>query len=178
MLGKISLALAILAIALGATNVYLGMNYKKELDSQKTKISALEANSNTNTNANTNTNINANSNANSNANTNSGNKNINTNSNDNVSKSDALFLREAYEKEKGALEAGETFSVSQNDGTYAKGMVGGEGGGGFWLAVKTNGVWDIIFSGQSNPECSLLSQYNYPASMMSTCVQNGNEVNR
>jgi len=63
-------------------------------------------------------------------------------------------------------------SVYQESGNYARGSVSfapGEGGGNF-LAVKTDGLWQIVFDGNGQIPCSL-SQYGFPSDMLSDCAQ-------
>ncbi len=73
-------------------------------------------------------------------------------------------------------------TVSTNDGKYAKGTVGTKGeetGGGYFLAVKINSDWVIVYSGQATPNCSDVNPHNFPAALVSECLDaNGAVVSR
>jgi hypothetical protein len=64
-------------------------------------------------------------------------------------------------------------TVSENDGTYAKGGVGAvtpQGGGGLWFAAKVNGKWNIVYDGNGIITCDSLTNYpDFPASMIPEC---------
>lgn len=60
-------------------------------------------------------------------------------------------------------------SVGSIEGIYARGGVGGRGGGAEWYAVKEAGVWKVIFQGQVSPPCSILEQYRFPKSVYEAC---------
>jgi hypothetical protein len=73
-------------------------------------------------------------------------------------------------------------TISQNDGKYAKGFVGTKGedtGGGYFLAVKVNGAWIIVYDGQANPDCAPINAYAFPVAMVPECLDaNGNLMKR
>lgn len=49
------------------------------------------------------------------------------------------------------------------DGIFAQGQIPGSA----WIAKNINGNWQIIWSGQQGPSCSLLKQYQVPTSFFS-----------
>lgn len=58
-------------------------------------------------------------------------------------------------------------TVSQKQGNYARGGVTEAGGGGMWLAVRTQGEWQLVFDGNGVPDCNLLkATYSFPASIL------------
>jgi len=72
--------------------------------------------------------------------------------------------------------------IGKNTGEYAKGNVKektSEVGGGYYLAAKVEGKWVIVYDGQSHPECSVLSTYNFPKDMAPECLNSsGNVITR
>ena len=62
--------------------------------------------------------------------------------------------------------------VSAVEGNYAKGGVGGRGGGAGWYAVKEAGVWKSVFQGQMSPPCSVMEQYRFPKRLYGECDPN------
>ncbi|MFA6005668.1 MAG: PsbP-related protein [Patescibacteria group bacterium] len=52
-----------------------------------------------------------------------------------------------------------TVTVSQIDGTSAKGMVSDGSGGGIWFAAKTNSEWKLVWDGNGVIQCTDLTQY-------------------
>lgn len=73
-------------------------------------------------------------------------------------------------------------TISKNDGTFAKGLVGVKGeqtGGGYFLAVKIGGNWTIAYDGQATPDCTAVNPYNFPNTLVPECLDaNGNLVTR
>ena len=70
-------------------------------------------------------------------------------------------------------------TVSQNDGKYAKGTVSSKGeevGGGYFLAVKINNDWVIVFDGQSTPDCSSVNPHNFPVALALECLDSNGEI--
>jgi len=65
---------------------------------------------------------------------------------------------------------GSTVTVSKVEGNYAKGMVGGTGGGGLWFAAKVNGVWKLVWAGNGVIFCSDLTAYPaFPKDLIPDC---------
>lgn len=61
-------------------------------------------------------------------------------------------------------------TVSTNDGTYASGTAGGEGGGGYFYAEKVNGTWEIVADGNGTISCSIFTKYpNFPKTLIPEC---------
>lgn len=73
-------------------------------------------------------------------------------------------------------------TISQNDGTFAKGLVGTKGeetGGGYFLAVKIGDNWLIAYDGQATPDCTAVNPYNFPKTLVPECLDaSGNLVTR
>lgn len=70
-------------------------------------------------------------------------------------------------------------SVTQKTSTVAKGSVSAQGGGGYFLAAKTDNGWIIVYDGQSNPTCAQIAPYNFPTNMVPECLNSsGNVVTR
>lgn len=73
-------------------------------------------------------------------------------------------------------------TISSNDGKYVKGTVGAKGeetGSGYFLAVKLNSDWLIVYSGQATPECSSINPHGFPLALVPECLDsNGNLVAR
>jgi hypothetical protein len=63
------------------------------------------------------------------------------------------------------------FTIGINTGTHAWGNVSqvGETGGGYYLAVKNEGIWIIAYDGQATPFCSDVDPYFFPSTMVPTC---------
>lgn len=53
-------------------------------------------------------------------------------------------------------------SVDRLSGNYATGSAGGGGGGVVWFAVKIDGQWKEVWSGQNTISCKPVNQYNIP----------------
>ena len=55
-------------------------------------------------------------------------------------------------------------SFTQNDGTYAQGLLSDltQAGGEGWFAAKINGTWTVVYVGQATPRCSDIAQYHLP----------------
>ena len=73
------------------------------------------------------------------------------------------------------------FSISENDGSIARGTVRDIGGisGAAWFAAKSSNTWQVTFVGQGVPECSQVNPYNYPTSWADYCIDElGNTVAR
>ncbi len=74
-------------------------------------------------------------------------------------------------------------SLNKKEGIYATGNVKektSEVGGGYFLAVKLVGVWQIAYDGQSTPSCSAVqpvdNSYYFPSSMVPECFSEGGDL--
>lgn len=59
--------------------------------------------------------------------------------------------------------------VGKIEGNYARGTVGGRGGGAEWYALKEGEAWKVVFQGQVSPPCSVMEQYRFPKSIYEAC---------
>ena len=92
---------------------------------------------------------------------------------------DEDYLKKAVSVRTGILLDKMDYKVSKNTGEYAKGLISTKGemfGGGYWLAVKSNGKWEIIFDGQNTPECVLVDLPEFPADMVPECLDSLGQV--
>ncbi len=63
--------------------------------------------------------------------------------------------------------------VSKLIGNYASGTVGSYGGGAVWYAVKVDGSWKEVWTGQNVISCKPVQQYNIPKEIYGeTCSNN------
>lgn len=94
---------------------------------------------------------------------------------------DLSAIREALAIKLGISASNLDVSISKNTGEYAKGNVKEKEsvGGGYYLAVKAEGKWIIVYDGQSTPTCAQLSTYNFPKDMVPECLNSsGNVITR
>jgi len=82
--------------------------------------------------------------------------------------------------EKNDWEAGDIeLTITENDGTYASGMVGPVGGGpggGMWFAKNVNGVWKIVWDGNGVIMCENLAEYpDFPIEMIPECYDSASD---
>jgi hypothetical protein len=83
----------------------------------------------------------------------------------------ALYVKNGWEE--GAV----TVTVSENDGTYAKGMVNSQGGGGYFFAAKKAGSWQIVADGNGIIDCATLTEYSdYPTTLIPQCYDYEKDV--
>jgi len=88
----------------------------------------------------------------------------------------ALFQKNNWKDSDGI-----TVHISTNDGKYASGTATAQGGGGYFYAVKDNGIWIIVADGNGVIECSSLSKYfDYPKTLIPECYNSatGKSVKR
>lgn len=61
-------------------------------------------------------------------------------------------------------------TVILDNGTHASGSISfkpfGEGPGGSFLAVKIDGKWQIVYSGNGSIDCAKIGQYDFPLEML------------
>lgn len=93
---------------------------------------------------------------------------------------DTALITKALVAKTGIAEDKIDVTVSTKVDNFAKGLVGAKGeetGGGYFLAVKINGAsWVIVFDGQSTPDCSVVTPYNFPATMVPECLDAGGNL--
>ena len=71
-----------------------------------------------------------------------------------------------------------TVKVDTNDGTYASGTAGGQGGGGYFYAIKVAGEWKIVADGNGEISCASLAPYpDYPKSLIPMCFDDSTQKN-
>lgn len=96
--------------------------------------------------------------------------------------SDAVLLKKVVSEKTGINMDIIIVDVQKNTGKHATGLVTAKGemmGGGYWLALKTDGKWSVVFDGQSTPECTLVDPSGFPVNMVPECIDvNGNVVTR
>ncbi len=87
-----------------------------------------------------------------------------------VANDNELIKQALFKKNNWTDDGSLTFTVSANDGKYAKGGVSAQGGGGYFFAVKDNGQWVIVADGNGVIECASLTKYpDYPVSFIPEC---------
>ncbi len=66
-----------------------------------------------------------------------------------------------------------TIKVDKYDALHARGSVQfvGEQGGGLFLAVKDQGIWDVVVDGNGSYECKFVEPYDFPEGMVSDCLK-------
>jgi hypothetical protein len=95
--------------------------------------------------------------------------------------SDADLIKNALYQKNKWQDMGITITIKTNDGTYASGSVNGQGGGGYFYAIKVTGVWKIVADGNGIISCADLAPYpDYPKSLIPECFDQStqNIVNR
>lgn len=62
-------------------------------------------------------------------------------------------------------------SVDKLSGNFATGGIGAVrgGGGAVWYAVKVNGSWKKVFTGQNSISCNVVKQYSMPKEIYGEC---------
>jgi hypothetical protein len=80
-------------------------------------------------------------------------------------------IREAFAAKYGKPLADVNASISENDGTYAKGGVSfaGEIAGAWFLAYKGTSGWIIVADGNGTVTCASIDPYNFPTTMVPEC---------
>jgi len=76
----------------------------------------------------------------------------------------------------GADANNSTYTVTQIQGSFAKGSAGSSGGGAQWFAAKVAGVWKLVFIGNGTVQCSDLTNYpDYPKAWIPECWDNATQ---
>jgi len=85
-------------------------------------------------------------------------------------KSDLDQIKEAFAEKYNKVLNDVSAEISENNGTYAKGLVSftGEIGGGWWLAYKDS-TWVIVADGNGTVMCSFIEPYDFPMTMVPEC---------
>jgi hypothetical protein len=94
---------------------------------------------------------------------------------------DIEAIRKAVYEKTGISEDKAQVTVSSREGDYVKGGIsfGQDVGGAYFIAAKKDGIWIVVYDGQSTPTCKQLAQYAFPATMVPECQgADGNVVNR
>lgn len=68
------------------------------------------------------------------------------------------------------------FEVGENTGIHARGNVAANDGGGYFLVAKVDGQWVFVDGGQAAPDCAMVAQYGFPASMVPWCPSGGSNA--
>ena len=92
---------------------------------------------------------------------------------------DEALIKEALVAKTGITQDLINVTISQKVDNFVKGSVGTKGeetGGGYFLAVKVNNAWTIVYDGQSQPNCSAVNPYSFPSSMASECLDNSGNL--
>lgn len=81
------------------------------------------------------------------------------------------LLKTAVKKElllaHGDAAANLEITVSKIEGDFARGMASEQGGGGIWLAKKSDSDWQVVFEGNGVPDCQKLKTTDqFPASIL------------
>ena len=86
-------------------------------------------------------------------------------------KSDLQQIKEAFAEKYDKVLTDVKVTISDNDGTYAKGGVSfaGEMVGGWWLAFKDTVGWIIVADGNGAVMCSSIESYDFPIEMVPEC---------
>lgn len=68
-----------------------------------------------------------------------------------------------------------TLTISRETNDHVRGGVAigepGPGAGGYFLAAKVNGNWQIVIDGNGQISCQLVNSYGFPAEMISDCAE-------
>lgn len=99
-----------------------------------------------------------------------------------ATQNDAELIKAAlFKKNNWPADDSINVTVSTNDGIYASGTAGGQGGGGYFFAAKTNGEWVIVADGNGTISCASLANYpNFPKTLIPECYdeKTGTSVKR
>jgi hypothetical protein len=94
---------------------------------------------------------------------------------------DIEAIKKAVYEKTGISEEKAQVTVSSREGDYVKGGIsfGQDVGGAYFIAAKKDGIWIVVYDGQSTPTCKQLVPYAFPASMVPECQgADGNVVTR
>lgn len=79
----------------------------------------------------------------------------------------AVIIKQLLVVKHGSSAETLNVTVSKREGEFARGGASGQGGGGMWLAKKTDNQWELVFDGNGAPDCQeLKTVYLFPDSML------------
>jgi flagellar basal body-associated protein FliL len=80
-------------------------------------------------------------------------------------------LKQAFADKYSKQLAEVDLEVSDNDGTYAKGLVkfSGDISGGWWLAYSNGSTWTLVADGNGTVMCTDIEDYNFPNTLVPEC---------
>lgn len=79
-------------------------------------------------------------------------------------------VRKGLIAEHGSDASSLNITVANIEEVYASGQASAQGGGGMWYAAKVNGVWNLVWDGNGQIQCSSLTNYpNFPTNMIPEC---------
>jgi hypothetical protein len=88
--------------------------------------------------------------------------------------SEESLIKEALAQKYNIASTEVSVIISKINSTQASGTVSTAGEGGWFLAVKDNGLWHIVADGNGTVSCETVLPYSFPISMVPECVdQNG-----
>jgi hypothetical protein len=85
---------------------------------------------------------------------------------------DELAIRGALAARLGVPAEELQFSINQNTGTHAMGNVSN----GYFIAVKDQGTWTILYDGQGTPYCQDIESFQVPIDMVPECLGMNNQL--
>ncbi|MFH0942630.1 MAG: hypothetical protein V1810_00465, partial [Candidatus Beckwithbacteria bacterium] len=88
------------------------------------------------------------------------------------------LIKQAIYDLTGLTAAKAEVTISKQIGNFATGGIKEYEavGGAYWLAAKTNSGWVGVYDGQSQPECSQIETYDFPAEMVPECLNSLGQV--
>jgi hypothetical protein len=91
---------------------------------------------------------------------------------------DILQIKQAFAAKYGRKPDDVDLNLSADNGSYAIGTVNFKLAmeGGQILAAKAADEWVVVFDGNGSVSCSTLSQYNFPQTMVSECVNSNGKL--
>ena len=79
---------------------------------------------------------------------------------------DELLIRGSLAERLGVKPEDLQFAISQNTGTHVMGNVSD----GYFIAVKDQGSWLILYDGQGTPYCQDIEPFQVPIDMIPECL--------
>ncbi|OQA52931.1 MAG: hypothetical protein BWY43_00302 [candidate division WS2 bacterium ADurb.Bin280] len=94
-------------------------------------------------------------------------------------KSDEELIAQALYEKFSTDASTMSYTISKKtDSAATGGITFTEGGGGYFVAAKENGLWKIIADGNGVIECDILDQYDIPASIVGDCFDSATGESR
>jgi hypothetical protein len=81
---------------------------------------------------------------------------------------DELLIRGSLAERLGVKPEDVQFAIRQNTGTHVMGNVSN----GYFIAVKDQGSWQILYDGQGTPYCQDIEPFQVPIEMVPECLDN------